>query len=250
VGCFPPGRTAIEHNDVILYPASMKKRVLILDGSLDPAIYRPVEQWARYFDDVAFDAVSPPSHPPIPRLDQYTHVLVTGSEASIVQPEAWFDVEADIIRDAVERGLAVLGSCFGHQMIVLALSGPEAVRRAPRPELGWIVVDILETDRFLADVPNPWHTFAGHLDEVVDPPTPWRVLAANEACAVQAIRYGDLPVWGIQPHPETDPDEARIIMEWAIGTYPEYAAQIRRALEEPVRDDRVTPRLIDVFLQS
>ena len=117
------------------YAFSMEKQILILDGSIDRSSYRPVEQWARYLDDMPFDVVHLPSNTPVPSLDRYTHVLLTGSEASFEEPDTWFDVEADIVRDAVDRGLAVLGSCFGHQMLVWALSGREYVRRAPFPEV-------------------------------------------------------------------------------------------------------------------
>ena len=229
----------------------MQNRILVLGNSTDRSVYRPVEEWSRHFGDVPFDAVHIPSHEPIPPLDRYTHVLLTGSDASFAKPEPWFDVEAEVTRDAVKRDLTVLGSCFGHQMLAWALSGPEYVRRAPIPELGWIAVDIVASDHLVADLPNPWHTFAAHLDEVADPPPePWRILASNDACAVQAMRYGDLRVWGIQPHPVTAPDEAVFQMENGVEHYPEYAEEIRQAIASPVRDDRVTPQLIAAFLRS
>ena len=228
----------------------MQNRILVLGNSTDRSVYRPVEEWSRHFGDVPFDAVHIPSHEPIPPLDRYTHVLLTGSDASFAKPEPWFDVEAEVTRDAVDRGLTVLGSCFGHQMLAWALLGPEYVRRAPIPELGWIAVDIVLSDPLFADLPNPWYTFAAHLDEVVDPPEPWRILASNDACAVQAMRYGDRPVWGIQPHPETAPEEAVFQMENGVEHYPEYAEEIRQAIASPVRDDRVTPQLIAAFLRS
>jgi len=240
----------IDPDALLPYAASMEKRILVLDGSIDRSVYRPVEQWARYLDAVRFDAIHLPSNAPVPPLDRYTHILLAGSEALFEQPEVWFEVEADIVRDAVDRGLAVLGSCFGHQMLAWALSGPEYVRRAPIPELGWVAVDIVKPDPLVADLPNPWHAFTSHLDEVVAPPTPWCILAANEACAVQAMRYGDRPVWGIQPHPETSPEEALFQMEAGIERYPEYAQQIRQTLKSPVRDDGATPQLIEAFLRS
>ncbi len=229
---------------------AMEKRILVLDGSINRSVYRPVEQWARYLDDAPFDAVHLPSNGLVPSLDRYTHVLLTGSEALFAQPETWFDVEADIVRDAVGRDLAVLGSCFGHQILAWALSGPETVRRAPIPEVGWVAINIVKPDSLIADLPNPWHTFAAHLDEVVAPPAPWCVLAANDACAVQAMRYGDRPVWGIQPHPETSPEEAVFQMKAGMERHPEYAPQVRQAMESPVRDDRATPQLISAFLRS
>jgi GMP synthase-like glutamine amidotransferase len=228
----------------------MQKRVLVLDNSIDRATYHPVAEWSRHFAGVPFDAISVPSGEPIPPLDPYTHLIVTGSEASARQPESWFDAEADAVRGAVDRGLAVLGSCFGHQMLAWALSGPEYVRRAPSPELGWVAVDILARDPLLAGLATPWHAFAAHLDEVVAPPAPWRVLALNDACAVEAMRYGDRPVWGIQPHPETPPDHARTLMQAAVRRLPGYEQEIRQALASPVRDDHTAARIVAAFLAA
>jgi len=223
---------------------------LILDGSLDQGFYFPVGQWSRAFDATPFDAVHLPSGESVPPLIGYTHLLLTGSEASFEEPEPWFDVEARVVREAVNRGLSILGSCFGHQMLVWALSGFEHVRRAPTPELGWVAVEILVEDSLLGALPNPWHTFSAHMDEVVAPPEPWRILASNHACGVQAMRYGNRPIWGIQPHPETQPDEARALMLGAIEKYPEYAERIRLAMGSPVRDDAVARRLMSAFLRS
>ena len=228
----------------------MIKRLLIVDSVLDRSVYRPVEQWAMYLDGVLFDAIHLPSGESLPSLDSYTHILLTGSEASFAQPQPWFDVEANVARDAVDRGLAVLGSCFGHQMLAWALSGPETVRQALTPELGWVAVDILVPDVLIANLPHPWHTFASHMDEVVAPPPPWRVLASNAACAVQAMRYGDLRVWGIQPHPETSPVQAMGQMKAGLEKHPEHAQQIRQAMESPVCDDGATAALIAAFLRS
>jgi GMP synthase-like glutamine amidotransferase len=228
----------------------MTKRLLIVDSALDRSVYCPVEQWAPYLDGVLFDAIHLPSGESLPSLDPYTHILLTGSEASFAQPQSWFDVEIDIARDAVGRGLAVLGSCFGHQMLAWALSGPETVRQAPTPELGWVAVDILVPDALVANLPHPWHAFASHMDEVIAPPPPWRVLASNGACAVQAMRYGDLRVWGIQPHPETSPVQAMVQMKAGLKKYPEYAQHIRQAMTSSVRDDGATPALIAAFLRS
>ena len=230
----------------------MKKRILILGNSIDRSIYRPVEEWSRYFGKVPFDAVQLPANEPVPPLDRYTHVLLTGSDALFRQPKPWFDVEADVVRDAVDRGLAVLGSCFGHLMLAWALSGPEYVRRARNPELGWVAINIVKSDPLVASLPNPWHTYASHLDEVVALlPDPWCILASNADCAVQAMRYGDRPVWGIQPHPETSPDEAKFQMEAGIDKCPKYAQQIRQTIiESPVRDDNVGAQLTAAFLKS
>ena len=62
-------------------------RVLILDGSLNREIYSPTRGWRQYLGDVPSDSVHVSRGETPPPLDPYTHLIVTGSEASIVGPE-------------------------------------------------------------------------------------------------------------------------------------------------------------------
>ena len=55
----------------------------------------------------------------------------------MTNPEAWFEAEAEVVRNAADRGLAVLGSCFAHQMLAWALSGPECAEQRLRDSVGW-----------------------------------------------------------------------------------------------------------------
>jgi len=228
----------------------MRPRVLILDNAVHRLLFRPPWHWRTYLRDADVDVVNVPSGRSIPSLDAYSHIVVTGSEASIIEPAAWFEREAEIIRDAVDRGLAVLGSCFGHQMLVYALSGPEHVRRSSTPEIGWIALEKRDDDELLADAPDPWHTFSYHFDEVVDPPPPWRVLARSAGCPVQVIRYGDRPIWGIQPHPELPLAKARLF----LGVYLLLARRERRrlvsAMRKPSHEDRVAGAIATRFLAA
>jgi GMP synthase-like glutamine amidotransferase len=228
----------------------MDRRALIIDGSIYPDIYRPDEHWRSLLGDVPADAVHLPSGGAAPDLAAYTHVVLTGSEASIVRPEPWYEVEADLVRRAAKRGLAVLGSCFGHQMLALALSGPRHVRASGSPELGWAAIGIIGDDPLLAGLPDPFHAFVAHFDEVCDPPPPWRVLARSAGCAVQVMRWGDAPVWGVQAHPEIDPETGRALLEGLAVKAPDRAGLVGRALGQAPRDDRVVGEMVRRFLAS
>jgi len=223
-------------------------RVLILDASLHRDVYRPDEHWRALLGAVPADAVHLPSGRAIPPLDGYTHLIVTGSEASIVEPADWYEPAAETVRRAAGAGLRVLGSCWGHQLLALALSGPAFVRRSPTPEVGWIEVQRTERDELLADLPDRWFVFASHFDEVVDPPAPWRALARSPRCAVQAMRWGDRPVWGVQAHPEIDPPTARVLLEGFLRYAPRHTAVVRPALAAAPRDDRTARPLVARFL--
>jgi GMP synthase-like glutamine amidotransferase len=226
------------------------KRVLILDGSIFRDIYRPDLHWRALLGDVPSDAVHLPTGGRVPDLAPYSHLVVTGSEGSIVRPEPWYGVEADAVRRAAEAGLAILGSCFGHQMLALALSGARWVGPSPTPELGWFPIDVVGDDPLFRDVPRPFHVFSSHFDEVRDPPPPWRVLARSARCAVHAMRWGDRPLWGVQAHPEIGPHDARVLLEGFLEHAPQHAALIRAALAAEPRDDGVGRSLVRRFLEA
>jgi GMP synthase-like glutamine amidotransferase len=228
----------------------MRTRLLILDNAVHRFLFRPHGHWSPYLRAADADVVNVPSGRPVPPLDGYTHLLLTGSEASIVDPKPWFEREADVVREARDRRLPTLGSCFGHQMLVLALSGPLHLIRSSTPEIGWIALEKLDDDDLIADAPDPWITFSYHFDEVVDPPPPWRVLARSRDCPTHVIRYGDLPIWGIQAHPELSLAKARLF----LGLYLLFAERDRRrlisAMRRPSREDRIADRIAERFLAS
>ena len=232
-------------------PANVSSaRVLLVDNSLNRPIYVPERQWSVYLGDVPYDVVSVPGGDDIPALDDYTHMIISGSTASLVEPPAWVAVEAELVRDAASSGMAILGSCFGHQMLVYALSGAEHVRRAAAPEIGWIEIEMMEEEWLLADAPNPWHAFAWHSDEVIDPPSPWRVLGHSTACPVHVIRYGDAPIWGLQSHPETKPLTAKVLLLLDLLVFEWGSEEIRAAFLQAPRDDRILGSVMERFLEG
>ena len=187
----------------------MAKRLLILGNSVHPLLFQPSLPWRTLLRHVDTDTINVPLARQSPILGHYSHVLLSGSEASILQPKPWFETEAAWIRELADRGTPILGSCFGLQMLVYALSGPQWIARAPSPEIGWSDVRMVASDPLFANLPNPWASFVFHLDQVVSPPEPWRVLGRTDACPAHVLRYGEQPIWGIQAHPEISARRAR-----------------------------------------
>jgi GMP synthase-like glutamine amidotransferase len=229
-------------------------RVLILDTSIDPAAYRPTQHWRALLADTPSDSVHLPSSAGAPDLAPYSHLILSGSEASIVCPEPWFAVEEALLRAAVDAGIPILGSCFGHQMLARALSGPASVRRAANPELGWVAVEILAPasrppDPLLDGLWPRFHTYVAHFDEVcAPPPPPWRVLARSAGCGVQVMRCGERPIWGLQCHPEIPIADGRALLEHVLRQRPELDSLIRPVLAGEPCDDQIGRALIARFL--
>jgi GMP synthase (glutamine-hydrolysing) len=118
-------------------------------------------------------------------------------------PEPWSLGLCEYVRGAVERGVPVLGVCFGHQLLAHAFGG--RVHRHPRGrEAGTVEVELTDagvSDPLFAGVPRRLRVNTTHGDEVAVLPEGGMVLARNAWSAVQAFALGSL-VRGVQFHPE------------------------------------------------
>lgn len=203
-----------------------------------------------HLKDVESVIVNLPSAQDPPDLDAFTHVILTGSESSILRPEPWFRTEVELVREAAARGIPILGSCFGHQMLVYALSGPGFVQACRTPEIGWADVEMTRSDPLFDSLPNPWRTFVYHFDEVVAAPAPWVCLGRTPQCDVHLLRYGERTVWGIQAHPEISSRKAKFFMRATLLTSRRPTKHIVHALRHvPERND-VADRIVRNFLDQ
>lgn len=107
----------------------------------------------------------------------------------------WVRSETQLVRDAADAGVALLGVCFGGQLLAQAFGG--SVARSPVPEIGWY--DIESDNRDL--IPGgPW--FQWHFDRWTLPPGACEI--ARTAKASQAFVLGR--ALALQFHPEVDDD--------------------------------------------
>jgi GMP synthase (glutamine-hydrolysing) len=128
--------------------------------------------------------------------------------------------ERELLREAVDEGVPVLGICLGGQLLARAL-GAEA-RPAERLEAGWLQVEATPEaahDRLLAHLREPVGVYQWHLD-VFDLPDGSVRLASSALSENQAFRYGDR-AWGLQFHPEVD---APLFARW-MQNYPDAPAR-------------------------
>jgi GMP synthase-like glutamine amidotransferase len=96
-----------------------------------------------------------------------------------------------------------------------------------------------------------FQTFTSHFDEVVAGCHPeLRILAGTTNCAVQAARWGDRPVWGIQPHPEINPAQGTAFLTKAAEIWPHSASRMAAALAGPVRDSGDGVLIAKRFLET
>jgi GMP synthase-like glutamine amidotransferase len=184
-----------------------------------------------------------------PEIRDYTHVILTGSEASILETEKWVEEESKIILQAVDKGLSILGSCYGHQLLAVALAGPECVQRCAHPEIGWIPVQIKENEEFFGKK-RLAYSFSSHFDEVVDLPENFQILAYSKHCSIQAFRMKNEPVWGLQIHPEMSVSEAQIYLKNRVKQKHEPVELFAHALDSTPQDSGLIRSIIQKFFEQ
>jgi len=226
----------------------MHAKVLIVDNAVHRFLFKPSWHWKAHLRGVDTTCINLPSGKRVPTLDSFSHIILTGSEASILEPKPWFEDEAALIRSALERGIPILGSCFGHQMLVYALSGPDYLAASEPPEIGWAEIEMIDEDLLFFGLSNPWHTFVYHFDEAVDPPAPWIKLGQTKHCDTHLLRYGTARVWGIQAHPEISSRKAKFFIRATLLLGRKPARHIFKALREVPPPNQVAQQVLANFL--
>jgi GMP synthase (glutamine-hydrolysing) len=137
---------------------------------------------------------------PLPDPADVDLVVCYGAAASAHDDRvAWLGDELDYLR-AASAQTALLGICFGSQVIARALGG--TALRAPEAEIGWHPVVSAAPD--LID-PGPW--FQYHGDTFTVPPGATEL--ARSPVGPQAYRTGR--TLAVQFHPEITPD---VFAQW------------------------------------
>jgi len=146
----------------------------------------------------------------LPEAGEYDGVVVTGSSALVSDRRPWSERTAAWLAGVVEAGIAVLGICYGHQLLAHALGG----RVGPNPrgrEIGTARVELRPEagqDELLAGSGPALSVQTTHVESVLDLPPGARCLGASHADPHHVIAIGRR-CWGLQFHPEFDEDIMR-----------------------------------------
>ena len=215
------------------------EKVLVLDFGSQYAqlIARRVRQQHVYCEIVRHDL-------PAERIRELAPkgIILSGGPASVYEPGA---PQCD--REIFRLGVPVLGICYGLHLACQALGGQ--VRGTPRREYGRAYCRIGQPDELFAGLPTEIEVWMSHGDQVSEGSGDFVPLAATATCPLAAVKHRQLPVYGLQFHPEVThtPEGAKILGNflravchcagtWKLG---DFARETIAALRHRVGDARV-----------
>lgn len=152
----------------------------------------------------------------LPTLDDADALVVLGGSMGADDDELhhWIAPVKQLVREAVQREVPLLGICLGHQLVAAALGG--TVQPNPQGQqvglyaVGWLPP---ATDDELVAGLGALRGVQWNSDVVTRLPEGAVALAETPAGELQVARFGPR-AWGVQLHPEVD---VPVLASWAAG---------------------------------
>jgi GMP synthase (glutamine-hydrolysing) len=169
-------------------------------------------------------------------------IILSGGPASVYE-----DVAPKCDPQIFQLGIPVLGICYGMQLACESLGGE--VDSTPSREYGRAHCQITSEDALFAGVSEETQVWMSHGDQVQSVSDQFIPLAKTATCPIAAVRHQELPIYGLQFHPEVThtPEGKRVLGNflseicqctgrWQLG---DFAAQQIEEIRQRVGDQRV-----------
>jgi GMP synthase-like glutamine amidotransferase len=145
-------------------------------------------------------------------INNLSALIILGGPMNVYETDKYpfLEIEDELIKRAVEKGIPILGVCLGAQLIAKALEAK--VIKNKEKEIGWYPLKITEEgsrDNLFKHFNHKETVFQWHGD-TFEIPNGAVHLAESPLCINQAFRYGS-NLYGLQFHIEVTP---QMILEW------------------------------------
>jgi len=177
----------------------------------------------------------------------YDGYIITGSPASVHDRHIWVGQLMDFIRDVAGRRIPMIGVCFGHQAIALALGGIVA----DNPQ-GWVVGTAhtrFVPQTWMGEDPADLTLYAAHKEQVLRLPDGAHGIGTAPGCAQAAFVIGD-HIMTTEYHPEMPQRFMReLVDEMGTALSPDQAEQARQQIARGAQGS-VYARWMVAFLEQ
>lgn len=161
-------------------------------------------------------------------LQDFDGIIVTGSPASVNDPEPWLEQLFVQIHKAEAAKVPLMGACFGHQAIAKALGGKVDFNPGGGWRFGVTTTEIHTPAPWMDGQSGPILLNAAHEEQVTQAPEGARIFMGNDACPNGGFTIAD-HVFTTQYHPEITPHFMAALIEELADVKP--AGTIKTARE-------------------
>ncbi|MFB6220902.1 MAG: type 1 glutamine amidotransferase [Halolamina sp.] len=170
--------------------------LVVLDTEVEPDYRYLGPEIVHHLPDVHYRVFV--DDPTAPDLDEVDGVVLSGSTAAVYESghEDWLEPEKELVRRCIETETPLLGICFGHQVVNVALGGTVVgdTRRATFVEMDH------EGGTVLAGVEPVVPVL--HADLVTELGEGMVGTASTDYNEYFCARHESAPLWTVQFHPE------------------------------------------------
>lgn len=197
-------------------------RIAIIETGVPPAPLKErhgdyptmmAQMLAPFAPNLSFFAVKAQDGEPLPPVDAFDGLLITGSPAGVYEDHDWIGPLEKLVRDTAKAGKPQVGICFGHQLMAQAFGG-----KVEKSDKGWGVgvhkYAVKDRAEWMAPESNRIACAVSHQDQVVEAPKGARVLAGSDFCPLGALSYAEGPAISFQMHPEFAHDYATDLLRF------------------------------------
>ena len=150
---------------------------------------------ARKIRDLGVYADVQPSETPASELTGRKGIIISGGPNSVYEAGS-----PHIDPRILSTGSAVLGICYGQQLMTHVLGGH--VRKGEKGEYGFAQFHVARQHALFAGLNGELQVWMNHRDQVESAPEGFDVLGGTSTCPVAAIAHRTRPLMAVQFHPE------------------------------------------------
>jgi GMP synthase (glutamine-hydrolysing) len=165
-------------------------QVTVLDagGQYCHLISRKVREFGVYAD-------VKPSETPAQELQGRKGIIISGGPASVYEAGT-----PTIDPGILQQGTAVLGICYGLQLMALHLGGK--VQKGEKGEYGLATLQLRAPNALMQGSPQAQQVWMSHRDAVAAVPPGYTIFGATDTCSIAGMVDPTGKLYGVQFHPE------------------------------------------------
>ena len=169
-------------------------------------------------------------------IDEQDAYLITGSPLSVLDEHIFTDALMGFIRECDRAKKPLIGACFGHQAIALALGG-KVDRMSCGYNVGVEETQFSTSRSWMEPVNNGLSLFVFHEDEVTALPADCDLIGSSENCKIASFAKGD-HILTTQAHPEFTHSFMSCLLDYTESKIPsENTNSARSSLEQQTQGD-------------